>query len=331
MAFDDLVDKTALAFTGTVIESDPTHFDETRQEPVTKVTFLINEVMKGETSDQDLELFLPGGVYPNGEVLEYENAPVFQDNETYLVFVRGGPWSITPITNWWHSAFREAEVDGKRMLINQFGRAVTKVDGNGFAVGPRVSLPEQTLMSRSRAQRSFDRVQPTDTQLLERNTVKLRDDDSSEAVVPLRPEVFTATKPCAGCADATTILGSTSEMIHARMMVAPDALASPGAKRSVQPDTGRVMSRARPMIALHADRAKLTTSLGTFTPSLNVIASPTKPSVDESIDVDTFPQEDSENRTDMDNNSYAEPGVTYGLSARDGVCARRWRVEQRDV
>lgn len=297
MSFDDLVDNTALAFVGTVIESDPTHFDEQRNEPATKVTFLIDEVLKGTPSGPEVAFVIPGGEYPNGEILEYENSPVFLENETYVIFVRDGPWTITPITNWWHSAFRSAEVDGKQVLVNQFGQAVTKIDDEGFSVGPRVDLPERALMRLSHSERAAGRGGPSDAQLFERSTAKLNKSDDSAKAMLLHPGNLGANtasakdEVCSDCARADGILDSLGTMIHERAATA--ALAAPKTKSLAQVGRGGVMSRPQPLLALHReiseDKAETKASPGSFSRALE---GPTNHDVENEADVDAFPQED---------------------------------------
>ncbi len=148
MSFDDLMKNSSIVFRGKVIQRNPAHYDRQRAEPVTRIVFQVTQVLHGATAQQQLEFFLPGGRYPNGDVLEYENAPVFSEGLDYLVFVRDGPWSITPVTNWWYSTFRETTVAGETVMVNQRGQGVTSVSEAGFEVGQQISLSETALIMR---------------------------------------------------------------------------------------------------------------------------------------------------------------------------------------
>lgn len=286
MSFDELVDKTALIFIGTVLESDPSQFDEKRNEPVTKVTFLIDETLKGTYSDSQLTLFIPGGVYADGSILEYENSPVYVEGNTYLVFVRDGPWYVTPITNWLHSTFREEEVADRRVWVNQFGQAVTAVDDSGFSVGPRVSLPERALLRNAQFDKAGSGVDPSEAAVLERDTGSLRNDDTGKPAVMLRAEALAASESCGECATVDTIIGAVDERVHRRAVSAFSA-----EKGSAPPATGQVMTRAQPLMTLVRDDSKASAPAIPLKP----LRDPNlKPNVGEEIDVDTFPSEDAE-------------------------------------
>lgn len=312
MKFDELVDKTALAFIGTVVESDPTQFDEERNEPVTKVTFLVDEVLKGTPSDDELTFFIPGGMYPDGSYLEYEGSPVFVEDNTYLVFVRDGPWHITPITNWQHSTFRQADVaeqteeaEGakkralkKRVWVDQTGRAVTKVDETGFHVGPRVSLPEQILLRDAlleKSARSAGGVDPSEAEVIQRETARLRDNTVDAPALALREQALAETPSCADCADIDAVLGKVDEMVHARVVATFSA--KPESKGS---PSGQVMSRAQPLPSLSRDSDETRAPAGDLPkiPGSNIPGSniPGKfaPGAADDVDVDTFPLEDAE-------------------------------------
>ena len=65
-----------------------------------------------------------GGFHPDESLSYSVGAPVFEKGNAYFVFLRNGDWNITPVTNWYHSFFREVEVKGNTLLLNTGGYVV---------------------------------------------------------------------------------------------------------------------------------------------------------------------------------------------------------------
>jgi hypothetical protein len=139
-----LFPKTALVFIGTAKPApevckgvDP---------PCTGIAFTDVEVVAGSfDTTQPLEFALPEGQLPDGHWLRIVGAPVFHPGERYLLFVRAGAWHHTPVTNWYHSVFRELEVGPKGqqsiLFVDDDGRAVAGLSEAGFELGPRIAPP----------------------------------------------------------------------------------------------------------------------------------------------------------------------------------------------
>lgn len=126
------------AVLATVIDVDAYAVREDGREPYTRVSFRVKETLFGEVGEEELSYEIPGGFDPNGDFLLVEGSPVFLEGRTYVLFLRHGPWYLTPVTNWWHSVFELRELGDRRVLLSQEGRFVEAVEPAGFAVGPEV-------------------------------------------------------------------------------------------------------------------------------------------------------------------------------------------------
>jgi len=129
-----LIDGSGLVFIGEALSVD-TQAGEGR-EVRTRVQFEVSEVLLGASPGDEFALELPGGTLPSGEFLAIAGAPAFSPDETYLVFVRNGSWSLTPITQWQHGVYRQVEVDGERYFVNASGRCIERVGDEGIVPGP---------------------------------------------------------------------------------------------------------------------------------------------------------------------------------------------------
>jgi hypothetical protein len=113
--------------------------------PCTGVAFEKVEVWAGQldaASAERLAFALPEGELKDGTWLRVAGAPRFAPGERYLVFVRAGEWSITPVTNWFHSVFRELPVgrEGRqRLYVDPAGLVVTDLTEKGFVLGERIA------------------------------------------------------------------------------------------------------------------------------------------------------------------------------------------------
>lgn len=118
--------------------------------PCTGVAFTNIEVVAGESdTSHGIAFLLPEGDLPDGTSLKIAGAPTFLSGERYLVFVRAGAWHLTPVTNWFHSVFRECPVGLKDrqliLFVNEDGRPVTAFDERGFQLGERIAPPARQI------------------------------------------------------------------------------------------------------------------------------------------------------------------------------------------
>jgi hypothetical protein len=153
----DLFQKTALIFIGTAKEAPEACRGV--EPPCTGVAFTGVEVVAGKRDTAaELAFALPEGAFPDGTSLKVAGAPQFNSGERYLVFVRAGGWYLTPVTNWFHSVFREFAVGAPgssapaSLFVDHDGRVVTGLDERGFQLGERIAPPAQ-LMRREQVTR----------------------------------------------------------------------------------------------------------------------------------------------------------------------------------
>jgi hypothetical protein len=119
-----------------------------RKPPCTRVAFTDIELIAGTLPEKDVAFDLPEGLLEDGTVLTIVGAPMFHVGRRYLLFVRAGDWFNTPVTNWFHSVFREVRLPGdqsRAFFVAPDGRAVVGIDDNGFRLGERLALPEGAL------------------------------------------------------------------------------------------------------------------------------------------------------------------------------------------
>lgn len=146
MPLPDLFGRSAAIYLATVRSVETPCPD--REAPCTAVTFADVELVAGRLPEGELRFLLPEGVLPDGTWLGVLGAPRFHEGLRYLVFVRAGDWYNTPVTNWFHSVFREVALPGsagESFFVDPFGRAVLGVDAAGFHLGEALAPPEDAL------------------------------------------------------------------------------------------------------------------------------------------------------------------------------------------
>lgn len=106
---EQLVAESAVIVIGTVTgisyEADPKE-----GVPFTKVRLQRLEAIKGarhvENAQMGLTIWFEGGLANDGAMEQIDGMPQLRLGETYLLFLRGGEWTINPISGWSQGAFR---------------------------------------------------------------------------------------------------------------------------------------------------------------------------------------------------------------------------------
>ena len=134
-SWGELMRNTAYIFTGQVTSVVPVVSDV---HPHRVVTFQIESEHKGVLNDNRISFEIPGGPLNNDhEFLYIAGAPEFYTGSRYLVFIRRGPWGITPVANGQHSYFREISIGGETYYIDDAGQGVVSInDRYSFVRGP---------------------------------------------------------------------------------------------------------------------------------------------------------------------------------------------------
>jgi hypothetical protein len=110
--------------------------------PTTRVTFEIDQVIAGDLARKPITFEIPGGLDPvSGRILEIPELPVFELNQSYLLFLQNGAWDHSPFVNWAGAVFKRSAINGRTLLVDQTGCGVVGVGGEGFAVGGEVEDP----------------------------------------------------------------------------------------------------------------------------------------------------------------------------------------------
>jgi len=237
MTFQELMDNSSLVFRGRVLATKNLTHTEDSEIPHTEVRFKIHEVLFGELDKKPLILTLPGGQRADkpdgrpGSYVQFIGAPIFTQGATYLVFLKDGDWQFTPVTNWSHGVFRESELNGERILVDQSGHNIQNLDQNGFSKGQRTHPSEQEQFAKSLGFETLDNEENADTYD--------HSNRATEAVSPNRP------KP------AQHVLGQLKTKIHNyRTKKTPaQSIRTKGKKRALK-------SRHLPIDRLHSKPAK---------------------------------------------------------------------------
>jgi hypothetical protein len=110
----------------------------------TDLRLQILEVIAGQwDASEPLVFCLPGGVTPAGKMQMVLSAPMPREGDTYVLFIRGGPWSYTPFVNWYYGAMREDTVQGQTVLVTGSGDCVLSVGNAYVELGARLSDEDQ--------------------------------------------------------------------------------------------------------------------------------------------------------------------------------------------
>lgn len=149
LATKELFQKTALVFVGTA-KAAP-EICKGMDGPCTGVGFTEIEVVAGKLDNrQEISFALPEGALPDGTSLKIAGAPDFIPGVRYLVFIRGGDWQLTPVTNWFHSVFREVRLGARGeavLFADHQGLAITGLNETGFQLGERIAPPHDLQRS----------------------------------------------------------------------------------------------------------------------------------------------------------------------------------------
>ena len=94
-----------LIFQGRVMAVDA-RWDEGRTTIWTYVTFSVNEVIKGNFTEQEITLRLPGGAIEAEDIrLKVDGVPQFREGEENLIFCNNDPENGHPIVGWHQGRF----------------------------------------------------------------------------------------------------------------------------------------------------------------------------------------------------------------------------------
>jgi hypothetical protein len=128
----ELSEQADLIFTGTAVQTRVV-LSKDATVPFTFVTFAVDEVLKGSINGNEIVLRFDGGDIAMRR-LRIEGMPVFDEGQSYLLFVRGNGSAGCPILGWWQGQFRYAKQAGseKRILIDSEGSPLLGIDQGRF-------------------------------------------------------------------------------------------------------------------------------------------------------------------------------------------------------
>jgi hypothetical protein len=159
MTLQELAAASALVFVGTIEAVDINAGDGRR--PLTRVALDVQEVLTGSV-DRQLEFFLPEGTLADGRFVSSPQTPKFTVGETYLVFYRAGPWSVTPVVGGTQGYARMADIGGRHVFVNHRGRGITAITADGLHSGP--TLADTAAQRDLNARSALPNRQPTSSQ-----------------------------------------------------------------------------------------------------------------------------------------------------------------------
>jgi hypothetical protein len=145
LGWNELVEVTGYVVVARVDEATP---GPSEAFPTRQYTLSIQEELLGTLGAQTFTLTLPGGPLPDGTEVTIVGAPDLVVGETYLLFLRNVPWTLTPVANWHHSAFREITLHGDQYFVDVDGRSVVDVDHEqAFILGGLLVGARQTVVN----------------------------------------------------------------------------------------------------------------------------------------------------------------------------------------
>ena len=97
--------------------------------PRTNYVFSNSSPLFGEKVEAQVNVRVLGGPTPRGTWLTVSELPQLALNSQYVVFLRNTDWTLSPIVG--NLVFRVEAIDGREVLVNPDGRAVTGWDDNG--------------------------------------------------------------------------------------------------------------------------------------------------------------------------------------------------------
>jgi len=101
-----LTTKADLIFAGKVLAID-SQWDSSHSKIWTHVTFLVNEVIKGSSTQKEVTLKLPGGAIDAENIrMKVDGVPEFKVGEEVLIFCSHDPKRICPIVGWYQGQFK---------------------------------------------------------------------------------------------------------------------------------------------------------------------------------------------------------------------------------
>ncbi|UCC31098.1 MAG: hypothetical protein JSU86_02240 [Phycisphaerales bacterium] len=143
-----LVGESAVIMVGTVTGVSY-EMEQKTGEVYTKVRLQRLRPVKGaehlqKYMDEGITLSFLGGMLPDGTMHVVAGMPRLQLMQTYLLFLRGGEWTINPITGWHQGAFRvlAGAQEGSHVLANLSGEILMGVEGEQLRFQP---VPKEKL------------------------------------------------------------------------------------------------------------------------------------------------------------------------------------------
>lgn len=127
--------KSAIAQTAAVVEGrvvDIQHEFSEAEGPWTRVTLADVKAHMG-SSPSTVEIRHFGGPLPNGKMMIATELPAFVQGGRYVVFLRNTAWNLSPVVG--ELALRAERVEGREVLVNSDGLAVTGVGKQGVEFG----------------------------------------------------------------------------------------------------------------------------------------------------------------------------------------------------
>lgn len=137
LELDELLYRSALIFEGRVTRVDIAAGGHKAAR--TRVDFTVDRVLRGAIDRDALSFEVPEGVLPDGRLVETAETPRFAAGERYLVFVRGGPWRLSPIIDWQQGVLRLTTIGGHPVAVTDGGHCVSALDRRRLHFGPRVA------------------------------------------------------------------------------------------------------------------------------------------------------------------------------------------------
>lgn len=137
-SLDELVADAPVVLIGTVMGVRYTQLEGT-QRPYTAFSLVVQDVVAGfdkigHKKGEKIELLFAGGLSEKGHYEMIVGMPEFKLGETYLLLLRGGEWSLNPVSGWHQGAFRLVALNNKgaKLVLSLDDAALVGLDGDGL-------------------------------------------------------------------------------------------------------------------------------------------------------------------------------------------------------
>ena len=138
---DAMLSQSAVVILATVVNIDEQAFDSKENQPKTRISFGIDEVVYGTYSNTTLDVTLRGGLLPDGSYVEISTVPKFSLGHQYLLFYRSGKYFTHPFVRSRLAILRKTT---NNLFVDREGYGIRVSTGHGLMLYGKVANSMRT-------------------------------------------------------------------------------------------------------------------------------------------------------------------------------------------